>query len=148
MGFSTFQAQPETGLDNRTHLDRIELLSSDRPSSPHLCVKIRTYGDSGELCDMTATKVMEPIRGSGSGKRDVDKDKYVHPDARFQNQLRSARRAKQKVMRSCLTVQTDRMATLTTRANIQDRKQFFGLFVKWVRLVRKRFTGEFVYIAC
>ncbi len=152
MVFSSNLAQPNSGLDNRTHFDRNDLIKSDRPRNAHLCLKLRTYGDNDEYVELTATKVIEPM----FNRRNHDDEEVVFEKQRdipdefkeAQNRARSCRRAKQKVQRSCLTIQADRMATLTTRANITDRQEFFKYFAKWARLVRKQFAGKFQYIAC
>ena len=57
---------------------------------------------------------------------------------RLQNIERAARRAKQAVHWAIRQIGGDHMLTLTTRANIQSRDEFFAFYTRFVRLVRTK----------
>lgn len=133
-------AEREPGLVSRTHLDAIKILDKTRPAGAHLVVKFRSY-PSGHA-ELTGTKVLEPMtRRSASPVDDIDPQRRKET-----NYCRSVRRSKKTVRVKSLTMQADRLFTLTYRANKTDREACFKDFVRFTRLMRDRF-GDWQYVA-
>lgn len=61
---------------------------------------------------------------------------------REDNHHRSVRRSAQKVRFLVKQCEADRLFTLTTRANVQDRNEFKSLFNRFLRLVKKGWKGQ------
>ena len=149
MDFRSEERSSEPRLDNRTHLDHhpeqgqfvSTVLDASRPSGPHLVCKIKQY--SPKHAQLTAVKVIEPLRrkSSSSDRPVLDED-----EKEKSNKHRSIRRSRQTVKDKALTMQADRMLTLTYRENVTDRTRAFKDFNKFIRLVRK-YHGDIQYVA-
>jgi hypothetical protein len=145
---SNNRAQPDSGLDHRTHFDGVPFLDDTRPSSPHYVVKLKTF-PNGKY-EMTCTKVLEPIR-FGKKRKSGDGDDVLVTESLdrvrdIQNKQRSIRRTKKTIRDRALMMQADRMVTLTTRENITDLNQFMKMVVRWNRLVRETFKDKYHYV--
>lgn len=74
--------------------------------------------------------------------RKTDQDQTDRED----NTERAVRRAKSKARKLTMTMQADRMLTLTTRANIEDRKEADKLFVRFIKAVHRAYP-KWQYVA-
>lgn len=69
----------------------------------------------------------------------------LDPDAET-NQQRSLRRAKSKIRKLVMTMKADRLSTLTTRESIYDLEKMNKLFVRFIKLVHRKYPN-FKYVA-
>lgn len=94
--------------------------------------------------EMTALHLTadDKLHRGGGAKRENDRREEM--SAKSLNE--SQRRARSMVRRKCMTIQADRLLTLTTRENIQDVDRAWSIFARFTRMMKKRYK-DFKYVA-
>lgn len=108
--------------------------------NPEFKLKIITFRDKSVDLIMTRLnpkKIKEKIKGVITTYPKTLSEVELEAK-RLENIERSARRAKQAVHHLVRQIGADHMLTLTTRENITDKKQFFEVFARFIRLVREK----------
>lgn len=118
------------------------LITKERQSGNAYYVSMRHFPTDD--VDVVALRLGpgETLRGGGgAARKNVDKAMMDESTLR-----KSQRRAAQAVRRKALTMQADRMLTLTFRENLTDRQKAWDVFKYFSRLMRWRFADRWVYI--
>lgn len=89
---------------------------------------------------------------TGLGKRTFREPHEISEEKRKLNNQRSVRRSARAVRFLVKQIEADRLLTLTTRQNIEDREEFKSHMKRFFRLVRKGWGGQqgianFAYVA-
>lgn len=114
-------------------------------------VKITNYGANGELsfwydeplgrAERREAQLYPLVRNSTSSQIETD---LPDPDAET-NLERAFRRAKSKVRKLIMTMKADRMLTLTYRDNVTDREVANRHFVRFIKLVHRKYP-DYKYV--
>ena len=99
---------------------------------------------SGEM-ELTAIKLTAEdslTRGGGAKRKTDDKEKMEVPTLQ-----KSQGRARRTVRKKCLSMNADRMLTLTFRENVTDIEEAWSCFKYFCKLMRWRYKDRFQYVA-
>lgn len=128
----------------RTLADLHPLVDSTRTTGPGYYLSCRNYptGDS-ELVAIRLNSDQSMNKGGGAKRRAKNKDES-DPEV----QAKSMQRARSTIRRRILSMQADRLLTLTFRANVTDLGEAYRCFKRFCRLMRWRFGGSrWCYVA-
>ena len=131
-------------LDIRTHKNQRK--ESDRedsgkqpPKGTHWRIEISDFEDG--VVEGLAVRMDTQGKKPKKGKRKTG-DRSQMTD---ENRQRAAARARKKVRHKILKMKADRMLTLTSQRNIEDRDEFMEIFGRFKRACNKQFGG-FTYV--
>ena len=135
--------QREALHPSRTLSDFYPIISDDRASGAghHLITRSYPTGDV-ELTSLRLSSDDSLRNGGGATRR--NKDKAEMCDAVLQ---KSCSRAKVQIRRKCLSLQADRLLTLTFRKNETDIDLAWKKFKYFCTLMRWRYGEDFKYVA-
>lgn len=119
------------------------MVTKERQSGNCFYVSMRHYATDD--VDVTAIRLGSEDRlGKGGGAARKNSSKGQMDELTL---LKAQKRAAQSVRRKALTMQADRMLTLTFKDNLTDKKAAWDIFKYFSRLMRWRYGERWVYIA-
>lgn len=111
----------------------------DTGSGYYVCARSYPSGDA-EVCAIRMTEE-DSMRRGGGARREHDDKQFMDPAVLE----KSARRAKTTVRRKILTMQADRLMTLTFRENLEDIDKAWSRYHYFNKLMRLKFP-KFQYV--
>jgi len=128
---------------SRTLSEFYPVISDDRASGAghHLITRSYPTGDV-ELTSLRLSSDDSLKKGGGATRRNTSKDEMCESVLR-----KSCQRAKTQIRRKCLSLQADRLLTITFRKNETDIDLAWKKFKYFCTLMRWRYGERFQYVA-
>lgn len=120
------------------------LITKGRETGNGFYISARHYAgcDEAEISAIQLTAEDSLKRGGGAGRKNKDKDSMSAVTLG-----KSCARAKTTIRRKALSMQADRMLTLTFRENVEDLEVAWERFKYFCKLMRFRYREKWQYIA-
>lgn len=133
------------GVQPRSTLaDMHPLVDSARTTGPGYYLTARSYGTGDTEIVGIRLNTDQSLNKGGGAKRRATSKRESDPEV----QAKSMQRARSTIRRRILSMQADRLLTLTFRANVTDLGEAYRCFKRFSRLMRWRFGGSrWCYVA-